>query len=157
MNTRIMSAVVIAAVVVAGSASAEITSRTVIATFKGQLVVSKAELSEAKTDKDTIAKINADKLKEVVGETTNEVTHWYFHYAAFVNSGGNTKLKMEFYRDGKTYVADKRLENIDPKSAVIFGDINISEDDGLTKGKSYVVKVVTDKDVVVASTPLIFK
>ncbi|MBX3159948.1 MAG: hypothetical protein KF773_28525 [Deltaproteobacteria bacterium] len=128
-----------------------------IATFKGQLVVTKAELSEAKTDKDTIAKINAEKLKEVVGEANEDVTYWHFHYTAFLNRSGDTRLKMEFYKDGKTYAADKRLENIDPKSGVLTGEISISEDDGLAKGKSYVVKLVTDKDVVVASTPLVFK
>jgi hypothetical protein len=154
---HLMSAVVVAAVVCAGSASADITSRGVIATFKGQLVVTKAELSEGKTDKDTIAKINAEKLKEVVGEANEDVTHWSFHYTAFLSRSGDTRLKMEFYRDGKQFSADKRLENIDPKSAVLTGDIHISEDDGLAKGKSYVVKLVTDKDVVVASTPLVFK
>lgn len=154
---HLMSAVVVAAVVCAGSASADITSRNVIATFKGQLVVTKAELSEGKTDKDTIAKINTEKLKEVVGEANEDVTHWHFYYTAFLNRSGDTRLKMEFYKDGKTYAADKRLENIDPKTAVLTGEINISEDDGLAKGKSYVVKLVTDKDVVVASTPLVFK
>ena len=64
---------------------------------------------------------------------------------------------MEFYRDGKQYAADKRLDGIDPKSAVLTGDISINEDEGLAKGKSYVIKLVTAKDAVVASATLLFK
>lgn len=157
MMRYLMSTLVVVVVAVAGFASADISSRNVIAAFKGQLVVSKAELSEGKNDKDTIAKIKAEKLTELKGEERNDVVQWNFHYTAFLTKTGNSALKMEFYRDGKQYAADKRLDGIDPKSAVLTGQITIDEDEGLAKGKSYVIKLVGPGDSVVASTTISMK
>ncbi len=156
MMRYLMSAVVVA-VAAGGIASADISSRNVIAAFKGQLVVSKAELSEGKNDKDTIARIKTEKLSELKGEEHNDVVQWNFHYTAFLTKAGNSSLKMEFYRDGKQYAADKRLDGIDPKSAVLTGQITIDEDEGLAKGKSYVIKLVGPGDSVVASTTISMK
>jgi hypothetical protein len=158
MSTRLTStaALVVTALLAGGIASADM-SKGVIGAFKGQLVVSKAELSEGKSDKDTISKIRSEKLSELVGTANEEVTSWNFHYTAFLNKIGASTLKMEFYRDGKQYAADKRLDGIDPKSAVLTGDISISEDEGLAKGKSYVIKLTTGKDTVVAQTTVVFK
>jgi hypothetical protein len=159
MSTRrLMSSVVVLviALVAGGLAQAEM-SRNVISAFKGQLVISKAELSEGKNDRETIAKIKSESLKELAGETADEVTSWQFHYTAFLKQTGATTLKMEFYRDGKTYAADKRLDGIDPKSAVLTGVISINEDEGLAKGKTYVIKLANEKNVVVAQTTLVMK
>ena len=158
--SRLMSAAVTAAaaVLAGGIASADVSSKAVIGAFRGQLVISKDELPDGKNDKDTIAKIKGARLTELVGTPTGEdVTSWHFHYTAFLNKTGAKTLKMEFYRDGKTYSADKRLDSVDPKSAVLTGDISIDENEGLAKGKSYVIKLSTDNNVVVASTPLTFK
>ncbi len=132
-------------------------SKNVIGAFRGQLVVSKAELSEGKTDKETIAKIKTEKLSELVGEANDDVTSWTFHYTAFLNKTGASTMKMEFYRDGKQYAADKRLDGIDPKSSVLTGSISINEDEGLAKGKTYVIKLTTDNNTVVATTTLVMK
>jgi hypothetical protein len=156
MTRQISMAVLTAVLLIGGSASAEM-SRNVIGAFKGQLVISTGELPEGKNDKDTIQKIKAAKLASITGEVTDDVAYWNFHYTAFLSKTGNTTLKMEFYVDGKKFVADKRLDGVDPKSAVLTGDISINEDEGLTKGKSYVVKLVAGKDTVVASTPLVMK
>lgn len=159
MSRRTMSLAVVLAVTLGnGLVSAEM-SRGVIATFKGQLVVSKDELPDGKNDKDTITKIKAAQLKELVGTPKADVTGWHFHYTAFVNRGGSTQLKMMFYTDDKDhrYVADQRLDGVDPKSSVLSGDISIDEDEGLTKGKSYIIKLETDKDVVVAQAQLTMK
>jgi hypothetical protein len=40
---------------------------------------------------------------------------------------------------------------------VLSGDISINEDDGLLKSRPYLIKLVTEKDVVVASTPMMMK
>jgi hypothetical protein len=66
---------------------------------------------------------------------------------------------MEFWTNDKDkkFVADNRLEGVDPKITVLSGEISINEDDGLLKGRPYLVKLVTDKDVIVASTPLVMK
>jgi hypothetical protein len=63
-------------------------------------------------------------------------------------------LKLEFYTDDKDkrYVADKQLDGVDPKSAVLTGDISINEDEGLAKGKSYVVKLTAGKAIVATTT-----
>ncbi|MGE0550436.1 MAG: hypothetical protein AB7O24_29330 [Kofleriaceae bacterium] len=157
MSRQWMSGLVVALVVFAQGVAHADMSRPVIAAFKGQLVVSKGELPEGKNDKDTIAKIKGERLKEVTGQKNEDVTSWYFHYTAFLNRPGAAKLKMEFYVDGKKYVADKRLDGIDPKLTVLTGDISISEDEGLTSGKGYVIKLVNEKDQVVATTPLLMK
>jgi len=157
MNLRMMSAAVLAAALVVGGglASADM-SRPVISAFKGQLVVSKDELPEGKNDKDTIAKIKAAKIAALTGEAQEDVTYWNFHYTAFLSKTGSSKLKMEFY-NGKQLAADKTLDGIDPKSAVLSGDISINEDEGLAKGKTYTVKLVNAQDQTVASTPLTMK
>jgi hypothetical protein len=64
---------------------------------------------------------------------------------------------MEFWSPEKKLAANKRINGIDPKIPALSGDISIDEDEGLTKGKTYVIKLVTDKDVVVAQTPLVMK
>ena len=156
MSIRMMSAAVLAAaLVVGGVASADMT-RPVINAFKGQLVVSKAELPEGKNDKDTIARIKAAKVAALTGEAQEDVTYWNFHYTAFLSKTGASKLKMEFY-SGKQLAADKTLDGIDPKSAVLSGDISINEDEGLAKGKTYIIKLVTANNAVVATASLTMK
>lgn len=157
MTARLLSAcVLIAALLVTGIASAEM-SKGVIGAFKGQIVVSKSELPEGNTEKETITKIRAAKLDAITGETVEDVTYWQFHYTAFLTKTGSATLKLEFYRDGKQYSADKRLDGIDPKSSILSGDISINEDEGLAKGKTYVVKLVNDKNQTVATTSLVMK
>jgi hypothetical protein len=159
-SRRLMSAafVIAAALGWSGAVSAEV-SRNVITAFKGDLVITKGDLPEGKTEKDTIAKIKSERIKELVGEAKDDVVYWHFHYTAFLTKAGASSLKMEFYTNDKAgkFVADNRLEGVDPKSMVLSGDISINEDEGLSKGKTYLIKLVTDKDVVVASTPLVMK
>jgi hypothetical protein len=147
----------LAVTLVTGTAAQADMSKPVISAFKGQLVITKGDLPEGKNDKDTIAKIKGEKLTEITGQKNDDVTSWFFHYTAFPSKTGATRLKMEFYVDGKKFVADKRLDGVDPKSGVLTGDISISEDEGLIAGKGYVIKLVTEKDVVVAQTPLRMK
>lgn len=148
---------VLALALLAGGIAQADMSRGVIAAFKGQLVISKGALDEGKNDKETIAKIKAAKLTELAGEAGDEVTSWSFHYTAFLKATGSSSLKMEFYRDGKQLAADKRLDGVDPKSAVLEGDISINEDEGLAKGKSYTIKLLNEKNAVVAETKLLMK
>jgi hypothetical protein len=157
---RLMSAVVVVGFAVGwgGIVSAEI-SPSVIAAFRGEIVITKGDLPDGKTDKDTIAKIKTERLKELTGEAKDDVVYWHFHYTAFLAKPGSSQLKMEFYTNDKDkkFAADNRLEGIDPKLTVLSGDISINEDEGLSKGKPYLIKLVTEKDVVVASTPLVMK
>jgi hypothetical protein len=161
-HRRLLSAAVLVAAAVAGGrsglASADV-SKAVIAAFKGELVITKGELPEAKTEKDTVAKIKTERIKELTGEAREDVMYWHFHYTAFLTKPGSSLLKMEFYTNDKDkkFVADNRLDGVDPKTTVLSGDISINEDEGLSRGKSYIIKLVNDKDVVVASTPLVMK
>ena len=157
MSSRSASAALLVAAVAWGGVAAADVSRNVITAFKGELVITKGDLPEAKTDKDTIAKIKAERLKEVTGEAKNDVTAWFFHYTAFLSKTGATELTMEFWSPDKKLAANKRINGIDPKITALSGDISIDEDEGLTKGTTYQVKLVTEKNAVVAQTPLTMK
>ncbi len=156
MTRTTLSAAVLAALAAASSPASADMSKGVISAFRGQLVVSKDELPEGKNDKDTIAKIKAAQLKELAGADNGEVTAWHFHYTAFLTKTGAAKLKLEFMKDGKL-AADQQLDGIDPKNGVLTGDISINEDEGLAKGKTYTVQLVTTNDQVVAKTSLTMK
>jgi hypothetical protein len=130
-------------------------SRTVISAFHGQLVVTKDDLPEGKNDKDTISKIKAAQLKAVEGSPKGDVTGWNFHYTAFLTKTGANHLKIEFL-NGDKLAADQQLDGVDPKSAVLTGDISIDEDEGLAKGKTYTVQVMNGSSVV-AKTSLTMK
>jgi hypothetical protein len=158
MSTRLISATVLAiALVVATTASSFADmSRPVIAAFKGQIVISKGELPTGKNDKDTIAKIKKEQLKEITGQTSEDVTSWYFSYTAFLNKTGAKNLKMEFLKGGKL-AADKQLDGIDPKSGVLTGEISINEDEGLAKGNTYQINFVNSGGAIVAKTTLTMK
>jgi hypothetical protein len=134
-------------------------SRGVISAFRGQLIVSNDELPEGKNDRETISKIKAARVKELVGKAADDVTSWHFYYAAFLNKTGSKALKLEFITTDKDkrLAADKRLDGVDPKSSLLTGDISISEDEGLAKGKSYTLNLVNEHDQVVSSTPITMK
>ena len=156
MSRRITSAVVIAASLLAspfaGIASADL-SRTVISAFAGQIVVTKDDLPEGKNDKDTIGKIKAAQVKELVGtELSKDNTQWHFHYTAFLTKGGSSSLKLEFLREGGALAADKQLSEVDPKRNVLSGDITIDEDEGLAKGKTYTVELLAGSTIVAKTT-----
>jgi len=153
-----MSAAVLAVVVVlstAHTASADM-SRGVISAFRGQFVVSKDELPTGKNDKDTIAKIKKEQVKELTGETADkDNTVWNFHYTAFLTKTGSKNLKMQFMK-GNQLSADKQLDGVDPKNSVLSGDITIDENENIAKGTTYQVVLVAGSSVV-AKTTLIMK
>lgn len=128
-------------------------SKSVITSFRGQLVISKAELPEGKDDKETIAKIKTVQLKDVTGNKNEDLTSWHFHYTAFVSKTGHTSLRLEFLRDGKL-AANQQLDGIDPKSPILSGDVSINEDEGIAKGKKYTVQLLAPGNAVVAKTTL---
>ncbi len=141
----------------AGVAHADYSAK-VTAAFKGQIVVSADEVDASGNDKATIDALKKARLKEVKGEPNgDDVQTWHFFYTAFLNAKSVTgDLKLEFY-NGDKYVADQHLTGVDTKTLVFTGHIDISEDDGPAKGKTYQLKLVAEikgKDVVYATTPL---
>ena len=156
---NLMSIAVLATAIVVGASTTVATadmSKAVIGAFRGKLIISKGELPEGKNDKETIAKIKAAALTSLDGEARDDVQYWHFSYAAFLSKTGATTLKMEFY-NGKQLSADKTLDGIDPKSGLLTGEISINEDEGLAKGKTYTIKLVTTGNAVVAQTTLTMK
>lgn len=156
-SRRMMSAAALAVAVMALVSTPVFAeySKTVSSAFKGQIVVSDGDLPVGKNDKDTIAKIKKAQLKQLTGKAQDEVTSWNFHYTAFLSKTGASKLKLEFMKNGQL-AADKQLDGIDPKSAVLVGDISINEDEGLAKGNTYTVQLVNGSRVV-AKTSLVMK
>jgi hypothetical protein len=143
--------IVLAATLAAAPALAM--SSNVISTFRGQLIVSKDEIPEGKNDHDTIAKIHSAQLKELTGTPQNDVTIWNFHYTAFLSKTGATALKMNFLTGQEHRLsADKQLDGVDPKSNVLTGDIQIDEDEGLAKGKTYDVEILAGNTTVAKAT-----
>jgi hypothetical protein len=157
MNRRI--AIALVGLAVGGGVAAADLSQNVISSFRGQMVVSKDELPEGKNDKETIQKIKAAQVKELQGEKAADVFQWHFHYTAFLTKTGANSLKMEFLTDDKDrrLAADKQLEGVDPKSSVLLGDITIDEDEGLAKGKTYVIELIAGKTDVVSRATVSFK
>jgi hypothetical protein len=133
------------------------TSPKVIRAFKGQIVVSADEVALTDDAKATISSLKKARVKEVKGApNADEVTVWHFFYTAFPKHTGVTSMRFEFY-NGKDYVADEGIMGIDPKTPVLTGRIDISEDDGPAKGKTYTVNLVGQihgKDVTFATTKL---
>lgn len=152
----LISTVVLALAAAGGSAAADV-SPAVISAFKGQLVITKDDLPEGKTDKETIGKIKAANLKELVGEQAGETQQWHFHYTAFLTKNGSASLKVEFVNDKGQLSANKQLEGVDAKSNALSGDITIDEDEGLTKGKTYAIEIIAGSSTVVAKTTVAFK
>lgn len=155
-SRRSMSTALIVAAVAWGGVAAADMSRTVITAFKGELVITKGDLPEGKSDKETIAKIKAERLKEVTGEAKSDVTSWLFHYTAFLTKAGATELTMEFW-NGKKLAANKRINGIPKDAPAVSGEISIDEDEGLAKGTTYQIKLVTEKNAPVAQTALMMK
>ncbi len=148
----LVMAIAAAVVMVAHPVFADM-SREVGAAFRGQLVISKDDLPEGRNDKDTIAKIKRAQLKALVGTTNDSVTSWHFHYTAFLEKTGARALTLKFM-SGDRMVADKRLTGVDPKSAVLTGDIAIDTDEDLARGKTYTLELADGKRGVVARTTL---
>jgi hypothetical protein len=129
-------------------------SKKVIAAFKGKILVTISPLEMQGDDKATIAAFKKATLTEVKSQMgADDVPTWVFTYNAFLSKTGATSLKLEFH-EGKDYKADKQLTGVDPKMTVLQGDIEITEDDNITKGKTYTLKLtgtVKGKEVTFAT------
>ena len=157
----LVAGVLAIALIAAGQARvAEAISPKVIKAFKGKLLVTAEPLEEAGSDKETIAAWKKAALTEVTGTpNADDVQTWTFQYTAFLKSKGYSTLAIEFHTDGK-FVADQRLEGVDPSLPVLQGEVSITEDDGPSKGKKYTLKLVGTKggkETVLASSSLTLK
>jgi hypothetical protein len=163
MKSRILSAAAILLTLLVATVAYADLSKKVIAEFKGQIIVSDEPVESGGDDKATIAAIKKARLKEVKGEPNGEdVVSWRFNYTAFLKKTGATDLTFEFYTDDKDarYAANQRLTGVDPTTPALTGSIEITEDDGLARGKAYRLKLsgtVKGKETVLAETPILLK
>jgi hypothetical protein len=131
----------------------------VVAAFKGKILISGAAVAEAKSDKETIAKLKAAQLSELAGKAGDDGESWTFHYTAFLKKTGNVALKLQFVSaevDGRL-ATETAISIPDVELPVLSGELTIGESRGLTRGKAYLLKLVNDKGEVVAKTSATFK
>jgi hypothetical protein len=161
MPPRIVSSLVSFVVVLAlaAAASAASLSDAVVAAFRGKVVLSRAAVAPGANDKETIAKVKAAQLPELVGKSTDEGQSWRFHYTAFLKKTGNVGLTLRFIsgeKDGRL-AAETSIPIPDVEDPVLSGDLTVSESQGLSRGKAYLLQLVNDKGEVVAKTSATFR
>ena len=129
--------------------------------LKGQMFVSPEPLPQS-SDSDAalikaLKKANHPELKHV---NADGVAVWRFHLLAFMSKKpGVSQVALDFYTDDKThaFVAQERLAGIDKSLTMLVAQVDLSEDDGLSANKSYIVKLtaeVSGREVVLATTKL---
>jgi hypothetical protein len=158
MLHRYGAAFLLSLVLLAGRAEARL-SDAVAAAFRGKLVLTRAAVAEGATDKETIAKLKAAQVQELVGTPTDDGQSWTFHYAAFLKKTGNVALKLQFVsgEQDRRFAAETAIPIPDVDSPVLTGEVTIGETQGLSRGKAYVLKLVDDKGEVVAKTSAILR
>ena len=151
-------AVAVLLLVGAPSARADL-SKKVQAALKGQIFFSHDPLpQEAEDDASTVKLIKKSSLSALGHTMVEGVPAWRFRFMAFMSKAPGVDLvSLDFYTDDKAklFVANKRLAGIDRKLTMLESEVTISEDDGLSAGKSYVVKLTAQpkggKEIVLAT------
>jgi hypothetical protein len=142
------------------SAAAQECTAKVKAAFKGQLIVTDQQLDLGGESADVIAAVKKKNLTVIKSEEIEDTPTWGFFFTAFMNrSAGAKSISLDFYTDDgeRRYVANKKLDGIDPSITMIQHNVMITEDDGLNIGKRYIVKLssqVGGKEVILATTKL---
>jgi hypothetical protein len=152
-------AALLVALVAASAPAQAALSDAVIAAFRGKVVLSRAAVAAGPTDKDTIAKLKAAQLTEIVGTPTDDGQSWTFHYTAFLKKAGNVALKLQFVsgEQDRRFATETAIPIPDVDSPVLSGELTVGESRGLSRGKAYQLKLVNDKGEVLAKTSAIFK
>ncbi len=139
-------------------------SKAVQKKFRGKILVTTDILPTfEESDAETIKAYN--KLNQSVVKSFNQdgLATWSFHFMAFMKKKPKTtQLSLDFYTTDKEklFVADKRLAGVDPTLTLLSSRVEINEDDGLNKGRTYTVKLtgkVGKREVTFATTKLTMK
>jgi hypothetical protein len=134
-------------------------SDSVVAAFRGKIVLSRAAVAPGANDKETIAKLKAAQLPEVTGKASDEGQAWRFHYTIFLKKAGNDSLHLRFIsgeKDGR-FAAETSIPIPDVEAPVLSGDLTVNESQGLSRGKAYILQLANDKGEVLAKTSATFK
>lgn len=139
-------------------------SKKVQKVFRGQILITDGPLPEATgDDAATVSALKKARVKELKHTELDGVAEWSFDYTAFLKKKPKTSsLSVDFYTadKAKLYVANKGLMGIDPNLTVLSGTLTINEDDGLNRGRTYIIKVtgkVKGREVTFAETKVKFK
>ena len=149
----------------AGVAHADF-SKKVLKTFKGKILITDGELAtQFDSDAALIAAYKKASKSVITGATTDGGSKtWNFHVMAFMKrTPGVRNVSLDFYRvEGKkkVYAANKRLSGLDPKLRLLSTRIELSEDDGLNAGRTYIVRLTAQRgkrEVILAETKVTTK
>lgn len=161
MKRSVRAALAVLALLVCSSVARADVSEAVQKAFKGQILISAEPLPDGVADEaDQIRQLKKAHTGVLARGKGESVPVWRFHFMAFMSKKpGATQVSLDFYTDDKKkqFVAQERLAGIDPKLTLLQGEAELSEDDGLTADRSYVVKLTAEikgKDVVLATTKL---
>jgi hypothetical protein len=161
MKRSVRAALAVLALVVCSSAARADVSEAVQKKFKGQILISAESLPDSVADEaEQIRQLKKAHTGVLASSKGDSVPVWRFHFMAFMaRKPGATQVALDFYTDDKKkqFVAQERLAGIDPVLTLLQGEAELSEDDGLTADRSYVVKLTAEikgKEVVLATTKL---
>jgi hypothetical protein len=162
-RTSVLAALMVTALVLvaAGPAAADV-SEAVQKKLKGKMYLAAEPISlDGDGDAEVVKNLEKHARPTIKHHAESDgVASWRIAFVAFMNKKpGVSQVSLDFYTDDakKAYVANKRLTGISPDIALLASEIDISEDDGLTRGRSYVVKLtatVKGKDVVLSTASL---
>lgn len=152
----------------ASQATAGGLNKKVQRSFRGRLIITTSPLAPSgRTVRDTVKAIKKAHQSAIApARKDGGVAYYAFNWTAFMRKKPRVgSLSLEFYKkEGKKVSsgmsASKGLTGVNPNVTILSGRTQISEDDGVTAGKTYKVKLVATiggRDHVLASTVLSFK
>jgi hypothetical protein len=141
-----------------GSAAAE-PSAAVQKKLKGKMYLAEESfVLDGDDDAEVIKNIQKQSKASLAHRAEGENAIWHVAFVAFLGKKpGVTQVSVDFYDGKNTYVANKRMSGVSADIPVLASEFDISEDDGLTRGKPYTVKLsasVKGKDVVFATAKI---
>ena len=161
MRPAAISALCVLAILLAATPGTADVPLKVQKQLKGQIFISTEPLPHSADDDATLVKAlkkaNRTELKHI---SADGVATWRFHLMAFMfKKPGVSQVSLDFYLDDKSkaFVAQERLAGIDKGLTLLQAQVDLSEDDGLSPNKSYVVKLTAEvggKEVLLATTKL---
>ncbi len=133
--------------------------------FDGRILITDQPLPKrGGSESRIISSFERAHIAELSGTESDEgIAAWEFYFTAFLKRAPkNSALSLDFYTDDadRLFVAQKRFLGVDPVLRIVASHVNIDENDGLLRGRSYLVKLTTTRkgrDITLAQTKLTTK